>query len=102
MNDDAKGSELAPDGAELSTISNLSSGLPGTLPETRTPAEQGDAPADLAERAAPHVPAPSREHLNAEQVERLTGTHSPQQGEESTDASNALDRAEGRTPDTED
>ena len=59
--------------AELSLISNLSVGLPGMQPQVNTPAEQGDAPADAAERPAPPVPTPSREGLSADEVVRLVG-----------------------------
>ena len=87
------GNDLAPDNGELSLISNLSVGAP----QTGTVAEQGDAPADLAERQAPPVPVPSLDGLSAAEVARLTG-----QDESATDANNALDRAEGVTPDNED
>lgn len=91
------GHDQAPDRAEISTISNLSVGLPGTMPEGNTLAEQGDAPADLAERAAPDVPIPSQDGLSAAEVARLAGDD-----ESATDASNALDRAEGIVPHDED
>ena len=91
------GRDQTPDEAELSTISNLSVGLPGTVPEIRSQAEQGEAPADLAGRQAPGVPTPSLGGLSADEVVRLAGTD-----ESSTDANNLLDRAEGIVPDDED
>ena len=87
------GNDMAPENAELSLISNLSVGVP----EAATVAEQGDAPSDLAERQAPHVPAPSLGGLSAAEVARMTG-----QDESATDANNALDRAEGVVADDED
>lgn len=50
MTNNPGGSDVAPENAELSLVSNLSVGLPGTQPEAITPAEQGDAPADRAEQ----------------------------------------------------
>ncbi len=97
MTNDPDGRDQAPDEAELSIISNLSVGLPGTVPGTRGQAEPGDAPADLAARQAPGVPTPSRDGLSADEVARLAGTD-----EASTDADNGLDQAEGLTPDDED
>ncbi|WP_424949818.1 hypothetical protein [Deinococcus sp.] len=97
LTDDQDGRDQAPDEAELGLVSNLSVGVPGTVPAAETVAEQGDAPADLAERQAPHVPAPSREGLSAEEVARLAGGDTS-----STEASNDLNRAEGVTPDDED
>ena len=73
MSNDPDGRDQAPEDAELSLISNLSVGLPGTQPQVSTPAEQGDAPADAAERPAPPVPTPSREGLSADEVVRLVG-----------------------------
>ena len=93
QNGPSSGSDLAPESAELSLISNLSVGVP----EAVTVAEQGDAPSDLENRETPHVPTPSREGLSAAEVARLTG-----QDENTTDANNALDRAEGVIPDDED
>ncbi|WP_407569776.1 hypothetical protein [Deinococcus altitudinis] len=87
------GSDLAPERAELSLISNLSVGVPAAA----TVAEQGDAPSDLAERQAPHVPAPSLGGLSAAEVARMTG-----QDEETVSANNDLDRAEGIVADDED
>ena len=58
-------------------------------------AEQGPAPADLAERAAPPVPTPSGEGLSAAEVARLTGT-----GEDTAAADRDLNRAEGVDPDS--
>jgi len=97
LTDSPDGSDFAPEDAELSTISTLSVGLPGTVPEADTTAEQGDAPADLEERPAPDVPTPSRDGLSADEVARLTG-----QGEGTVNANTALDRAEGVEPDRED
>ena len=97
LTEDPDGRDLAPDDAELSTISSLSVGVPGTVPEAGSPAEQGDAPTDLADRTAPPVPVPSREGLSADEVARLTGD-----GRSATSANNALDRAEGVVPDAED
>ncbi|KQR04730.1 hypothetical protein [Deinococcus sp. Leaf326] len=56
-------------------------------------AEQGPAPADLAGRAAPPVPAPSGDGLSAAEVARLTGS-----GNTAT-TDRALNRAEGVDPD---
>ena len=53
MSNDPDGRDQALEDAELSLISNLSVGLPGTQPQVSTPAEQGDAPADAAERPPP-------------------------------------------------
>ena len=97
LTDFPDGRDQAPEEAELSTISNLSVGLPGTMPQGHTVAAQGDAPDDFAERAAPGVPTPSRDGLSADEVTRLAGTD-----ETSTDANNTLDRAEGIVPDDED
>ncbi len=92
------GNDMAPENAELSLISNLSVGVPeaATVAE-QGGAEQGNAPSDLAERQAPHVPAPSLGGLSAAEVARMTG-----QDETTTDANNALDRAEGIVADDED
>lgn len=64
------------------------------VPDAR--AGEGPAPADLASREAPHVPAPSEEHLSAEQVGALLGGD-----QEAVDANRALAAAEGVDPDTE-
>ena len=74
MTNDPDGRDVAPEAAELSLVSNLSAGLPGTQPQASTPAEQGDAPADFAERPAPPVPSPSLGGLSADEVARPTGT----------------------------
>jgi hypothetical protein len=73
LTEDPDGRDLAPDDTELSTISSLSVGAPGTVPGAGSPAEQGGAPADLSDRAAPPVPAPSQDGLSADEVARLTG-----------------------------
>ena len=63
-------------------------------------AEQGPAPTDLAERAAPPVPTPSGEGLSAAEVARLTGTGEDAGGEEMGAADRDLNRAEGVDPDS--
>jgi hypothetical protein len=92
------GNDFAPQEAELSLVSNLSVGSsePGSLTAQEL-TEQGNPPADLAERSAPHVPAPSRDGLSAAEVAHMTG-----QDESTVNANNALDRAEGVIPDDED
>ena len=73
MTNDPDGRDQAPENAELSLVSNLSVGFPGTQTTPSAPAEQGDAPADAAERPAPPVPTPSRDGLSADEVARLVG-----------------------------
>ncbi|MEF2279763.1 hypothetical protein V3W47_15825 [Deinococcus sp. YIM 134068] len=65
-------------------------------PPEDQPAEQGDAPADLAERPASGAPTPSGEGLNAAQVSALLGG-----SEEQAETTRALESAEGQNPDTE-
>jgi len=102
LTDSPDGSDFAPEDAELSTISNLSVGLPGTVPESNTTAEQGDAPADLHDRQTPDVPTPSRDGLSADEVARLTGQDESTVQANVVQANTILDRAEGREPDRED
>ncbi|ULH14451.1 hypothetical protein MF271_10425 [Deinococcus sp. KNUC1210] len=75
MPDDETVRDMAPDASEVSLISGLTGALtePGNLSEPSA-AEQGDAPADVGSRPAPPLQPTSREHLNAEEVERLLGT----------------------------
>ncbi|WP_425146698.1 hypothetical protein [Deinococcus sp.] len=74
MTDEPKSSDMAPDADEVSLISGLSAGLPGTQPPTgHSPAEQGDAPADLGSRQAPPMQPTSLHGLSAEEVEKMVG-----------------------------
>ncbi|MPY65426.1 hypothetical protein F8S09_01795 [Deinococcus sp. SDU3-2] len=66
-------------------------------PSDDRPAAQGPAPADLADREAPPVPTPAREHLSAEEVEALVG---PDTGAGDTDR--PLQLAGNLNPDMED
>lgn len=66
MTNDPDGRDVAPEAAELSLVSTLSAGLPGTQPQVGTPA-------DFAERPAPPVPTPSLRGLSADKVAKLVG-----------------------------
>ena len=55
-----------------------------------TPAEQGDAPADFAQRPIPPMPTPSTEGLSAGEVSTMLGGDASM-----TEANEALGTAEG-------
>jgi len=60
-----------------------------------TPAEQGPAPADLADREAPPVPPPATEGLSAAEVITLAGGDATM-----TEANRSLAASEGLDPDS--